>query len=312
MLIQKGTLHIGDSFVTGTQYGRVRAMQNERGKPVETAPPPSAPVQILGSSGVPQAGDTFMVVEGEAEARIIAQKRLRLKREKDFRILKRLTLTEVYDRIKEGEIRELNLIIKGDVDGSVEALSDTLARIQHKEVKVNVIHRSVGAISESDVLLAAASQAIIIGFHVRPEARAIELAAREKVDIRLYKIIYEVEADIKAALEGLLAPEIVRVNLGEAEVRALFRVPKQGVIAGSYVKSGVIRRGESAEVFRNEVKVGEGTVTSLKRFKDDVREVANGFECGIGIENLNDIHEGDIIRVYTEVEEARRLEPGTR
>jgi translation initiation factor IF-2 len=311
VLIQKGTLHIGDPFVTGTQYGRVRAIHNERGKAITTAPP-STPVQILGSGGVPQAGDTFMVVEGETEARTIAQRRLRLKREKDFRILKRLTLTEVYDRIKEGEIRELNLIIKGDVDGSVEALSDTLARIQHKEVKVNVIHRSVGAISESDVLLAAASQAIIIGFHVRPEARATELASREKVDIRLYKIIYEVEADIKAALEGLLAPEIVRVHLGEAEVRQIFRVPKLGVIAGSYVKNGTIKRNAKAEVFRNDVKIGEGTISSLKRFKDDAREVNSGFECGIGIENLNDIHEGDIIKVYTEVEEARRLEPGVK
>jgi translation initiation factor IF-2 len=311
VLIQKGTLRVGDSFVTGTQYGRVRAMVNERGKPVTEAPP-SAPVLIQGASGVPQAGDTFISVSDEGEARIIAQKRLRLKREKDFRTLKRLTLTEVYDRIKEGEIRELNLIIKGDVDGSVEALSDTLARIQHKEVKVNVIHRSVGAISESDVLLAAASQAIIIGFHVRPEARASELAAREKVDIRLYKIIYEVEADIKAALEGLLAPEIIRVNLGEAEVRQVFKIPKQGTIAGSYVKSGTIKRGASAEVLRNEIKVGEGTISSLKRFKDDVREVTSGFECGIGVENVNDIHEGDIIRAFTHVEEARRLEPGVR
>jgi translation initiation factor IF-2 len=309
VMIQKGTLRVGDSFVTGTQFGRVRAMFNERGKAVDEAPP-STPAQILGANGVPQAGDTFITVSGEAEARVIAQKRLRLKREKDFRILKRLTLTEVYDRIKEGEIRDLNLIIKGDVDGSVEALSDTLARIQHKEVKVNVIHRGVGAISESDVLLAAASQAIIIGFHVRPEARAAELAQREKVDIRLYKIIYEVEADIKAALEGLLAPEIVKVNLGEAEVRQLFKIPKLGFIAGSYVKSGLIRRGVIAEVLRNGVKVGEGTITSLKRFKDDVREVANGYECGIGIDRITDIKEGDTIRAYTEVEEARRLESG--
>lgn len=309
ILIQKGALRVGDPFVTGTQFGRVRAMFDQRGKSVEVASP-STPVQILGANGVPQAGDTFMVLADESEAREIAHKRLRLKREKDFRTLKRLTLTEVYDRIKEGQIKDLNLIIKGDVDGSVEALSDTLARIQHKEVKVNVIHRGVGAISESDVLLAAASQAIIIGFHVRPEPRAAELAQREKVDIRLYKIIYEVEADIKAALEGLLAPEIVRVNLGEAEVRQLFRVPKMGFIAGSYVKNGTIKRGAAAEVFRNGVKVGEGTITSLKRFKDDVREVNSGFECGIGIENVSDIKEGDTIRVFAEVEEARRLESG--
>jgi len=218
-------------------------------------------------------------------------------------------LTEIYDRIKEGEIKDLNLIIKGDVDGSVEALSDSLAGIQHPEVKVNVIHRSVGAISESDVLLAAASHAIVIGFHVRPESRAAELAAREKVDIRLYKIIYEVVSDIKAALEGLLTPEIIKVDVGEAEVRQLFKIPKMGFIAGSFVKTGSVKRGALAEVYRNDVKVGEGKISSLRRFKEDVREVSAGYECGIGIEPPSDLQEGDIIKVLEEVEEARRLEP---
>ena len=311
VLIQRGMLNIGDPFVTGSHYGRVRAMLNERNNIVPVAPP-STPVRILGAGGVPQAGDSFVVVGGESEAREIAQKRLRLKREKDFRHLKRFTLTEVYDRIKDGQIKDLNLIIKGDVDGSVEALSDTLAAIEHPEVKVNVIHRGVGTISESDVLLAAASQAIIVGFHVRPEPRAAELAFREKVDIRLYKIIYEVVADIKAALEGLLAPEIVRINIGEAQVRQLFRIPKAGTIAGSYVTSGIIKRGASAEIFRNDVKIGAGAITSLKRFKDDVREVASGYECGIGVDQFTEIEAGDIIRVFEEREEARRLEPGLK
>ncbi len=307
VLIQRGTLSVGDSFVTGTHFGRVRAMLNERGQTVQSAPP-STPTLILGSTGVPQAGDSFMVVNGESEARIIAQKRLRLKREKDFRHLKRLTLSEVYDRIKEGQIRDLNLIIKGDVDGSVEALSDTLAGIQHPEVKVNVIHRGVGAISESDVLLAAASQAIIIGFHVRAEPRAAELSAREKVDIRLYKIIYEAVSDIKDALEGLLAPDIVKVEVGEVEVRQLFKVPKIGFIAGSIVKTGSVKRGAKAEVFRNAIKVADGIIGSLKRFKDDAREVSAGYECGVGIEPSFDLAVGDIIKLYKEVEEARKLE----
>ena len=308
-LIQKGTLRIGDPFVAGSTHGRVRAMFNERGKQVLEAPP-STPVQVLGANSVPQAGDPFMVVLEESEAREIAQKRLRLKREKDYHMLKRLTLTDVYDKIKEGEIKDLNLIIKADVDGSAEALADTLAKIQHKEVKINVLHRGVGAISESDVLLAAASQAIIIGFHIRPESRASELASREKVDIRLYKIIYEVESDIKAALEGLLTPEIVRVNLGDIEIRQLFRITRIGVIAGCFVKSGIAKRNAKVELLRNGVKFGDGTISSLKRFKDDVREVAAGFECGITIEPGQNLEIGDIIRAYGEVEEARRLEPG--
>lgn len=309
VLIQKGTLRVGDSFVTGVHYGRVRALLNERGTPVDEANP-STPVRILGSGGVPQAGDSFTVLDGESDAREVARKRLRLKRERDFRHLRRFTLTEVFDRIKEGQIKDLNLIIKGDVDGSVEALSDSLAAIQHPEVKVNVIHRSVGAISESDVLLAAASQAIVIGFHVRPESRAAELATREKVDIRLYKIIYEVIADIKAALEGLLTPEIVRVDIAEAEVRQLFKIPNLGFIAGSFVKTGNVKRGALAEVYRNDVQVGEGKIASLRRFKEDVKEVSAGYECGIGIELLTDLQEGDLIKVFEEVEHARRLEPG--
>jgi translation initiation factor IF-2 len=306
-LIERGTLRVGDSFITGNNFGRVRAMLNERGTSVEAALP-STPVMVLGSNGVPQAGDPFTVVDSESEARTIAQKRLRLKREQDFRHLKRMTLTEVYDRIKEGEIRDLHLVIKGDVDGSVGALSDTLAAIQHPEVKIDVIHQGVGDISESDVILAAASEAVIIGFHVRAESKAADVAVREKVDIRFYDVIYEAESDIKAALEGLLAPEIVKIDIGEAEVRQVFKVPKIGSIAGSYVKNGSVKRGAMAEVYRNEELLGNAKISSLKRFKDDVREVASGFECGIGLEPFPELNEGDIIKVYQEVEEARKLE----
>jgi len=307
VLIQKGTLRVGDSFVTGTTFGRVRAMLNERSMAMDEAPP-STPALILGAGGVPQAGESFSVVDDESQARSIAQKRLRLKRERDFRRIKRMTLNEVYDRIQEGQIRDLNLIIKGDVDGSVEALSDTLAAIQHPEVKINIIHQSVGAISESDVLLAAASQAIIIGFHVRAESKAADLAVKEKVDIRLYKIIYEAESNIKAALEGLLAPEIIKIEIGEAEVRQVFKVPKIGSVAGSFVKNGSMKRGALAEIYRNEELLGKGKISSLRRFKDDVKEVMFGYECGIGIDPFPELMEGDIIRVYEEVEEARKLE----
>jgi translation initiation factor IF-2 len=307
VLIKKGTLRVGDPFVTGSYFGKVRALFDERGNRVSEALP-STPVRILGSSGVPQAGDSFTVLSSESEAREVSQKRLRLKRERDSRHLKRFTLTEIYDRIKEGQIKDLHLIIKGDVDGSVEALSDSLAAIEHPEVKVNVIHRGVGAISESDVLLAAASQAIVVGFHVRPEPRAAEIAAREKVDIRLYKIIYEVVSDIKAALEGLLTPEIIKVDIGEAEVKQLFKIPGLGLIAGSMVKTGSVKRNALVEVHRNDVQVGEGIVSSLRRFKEDVKEVSAGYECGIGIESFPSLQESDIIKVFEEVEKARRLE----
>ena len=269
---------------------------------------PSFPVLVLGSDGVPQAGDTFFVAESDSEAKEISQKRLRLKRERDFRLINRIKLTDVYDRIKEGQIRELNLIIKGDVDGSVEALSDTLSKISHKEVAVRVIHRGVGAINESDIMLAAASQAIIIGFHTRPDYKAADLAQREGVDIKLYKIIYEVESDIKKALEGLLKPEIVETKTGHAEVRQLIKIPKIGYIAGSFVRDGQIRRGAKCRILRNDVLVGEATVSSLKRFKDDVREVQAGFECGIGTTNIQDAQIGDIIETYMLEEKTRTLE----
>lgn len=307
VLVQKGILNIGNPFVTGIHNGKVRAMFNEKGQTVEEVTP-SIPVMVLGCHGVPQAGDTFFVANSDSEAKIISQKRLRLKRERDFRLINRIKLTNVFDRIKEGQIRELNLIIKGDVDGSVEALSDTLSKITHEEVAVKVIHRGVGAINESDVMLAAASQAIIIGFHTRPDLKATDLAQREHVDIKLYKIIYKVESDIKKSLEGLLRPEIIERNIGKAEVRQLIKIPRIGIIAGSIVKEGVIRRGAYCKIIRNDVLIGKTTIGSLKRFKDDVREVQTGYECGIGISDLSDVEIGDMIEVFVNEEIARTLD----
>lgn len=306
-LVQKGTLKIGDPFVSGAYYGRVRAMFDERGNPLKNAGP-SMPVLVLGAAGTPQAGDTFLVTKTEAEAREISAKRIRLKREQDLRQIKRFTLTDIYQQIEEGKVKDLNLVIKGDVDGSVEALSDTLEKISTSEVRVRVIHKGVGSINESDVLLAAASSAIVIGFHVRPDIRAREVASKEKVDMRLYEVIYEVESDIKKALEGLLEPEISETVSGAAEVKDVFRVSKVGQVAGCSVKEGNIKRGDKVRVIRDGLVAYNGIISSLKRFKDDVREVTSGLECGIRIEDYNDIKTGDIIEAYQVTELSRKLE----
>ena len=307
VLVQDGTLRVGDAFVTGLYSGRVRALLNEWGQPVEKAGP-SSPVQVLGIEGVPQAGDSFIVLGEERKAREISQKRRQLKAEHDARRREhRMTLADFNRRIKEGAVRDLGLILKADVDGSAEALSSALTELSTDEVRINVIHQGVGAISESDVLLAAASDAIVIGFHVRPDVRAREMAAREHVDIRLYRVIYETVEDLKAALSGLLAPEINEKILGSASVREVFRVPSVGVIAGSFVQSGNIRRNASARVLRDHVVIYEGEVASLRRFKEDVREVAAGYECGIGIGNFNDLKVGDTIEAFEMVETARQL-----
>jgi translation initiation factor IF-2 len=306
-LVQKGILKIGDPFVSGAYYGRVRAMFDERGNPVKNAGP-SMPVLVLGASGTPQAGDTFLVTKTEAEAREISAKRIRLKREQDLRQIKKLSLTDIYQQIEEGKVKDLNLVIKGDVDGSVEALSDTLEKISTSEVRVRVIHKGVGSINESDVLLAAASSAIVIGFHVRPDIRAREVASKEKVDMRLYEVIYEVESDIKKALEGLLEPEISETISGSAEVKDVFKIPKVGQVAGCSVKEGNIKRGDKVRVIRDGLVAYTGTISSLKRFKDDVREVTSGLECGIRIEDYNDIKTGDIIEAYQVRELSRKLE----
>lgn len=306
VLVQEGRLQVGDPFITGMFSGRVRAMLDERGLSVATAGP-SRPVQVLGLAGLPQAGDTFHVVENEREARDISQKRQQLRREQEFHRVRRVSLSDIHNQIETGNMEELRLIIKGDVDGSVEALQDALLQIEHEEVQLSVIHRAVGAISESDILLASASDAIIIGFNVRPDANAREVATRERVDIRLYRVIYEVVEDIRAALSGLLAPKIEENVQGEAQVRELFQVPRIGTIAGCLVSQGLIHRTTNARVLRDGVVIYEGRIGSLRRFKDDVREVQNGFECGIGIENFNDVKVGDVIETYERVETTRTI-----
>jgi translation initiation factor IF-2 len=307
VLIQKGTLRVGNSFVTGLYSGKVRAMLDERGKNLAQAGP-STPVQILGSSGVPQVGDSFRATETDQEAKEISAKRLRLQREKEFRKIKRITLKEVKDQIAEGRVKALNLIIKGDVVGSIEALSDTLEKISTPELRVNVLHKSTGAINESDVLLAAASQAIIIGFHVRPDLRAREIAQREKVDIRLHTIIYEVEKEIKAALEGMLEPEIKENVTGVVEIREVFKVSKIGQVGGGMVQQGVVKRGDKVRVIRDGLVIYDGIISSLKRFKEDVKEVSSGFECGLKIENYEDLKAADTIEAYEQIEVAKKLE----
>ena len=306
VLVQRGTLRVGDAFVAGMTSGKVRAMLNERGARVTDAGP-STPVEVLGWSSAPQAGDTFAVMEDEREARELASKRSQLQREQEFRQFRHVTLTDLYSQIQAGKVSDLLVVLKGDVDGSVEALEDSLTKLSTSEVQLRVIHRGVGQISESDVLLAAASNAVIIGFHVKPDPKAIELAAKEKVDVRLYEIIYEAVADVKDAMSGLLKPEIRESVIGTAEVRQIFRTTKSGVVAGCMVLSGAIQRSAKARLIREGQTVWDGKIESLRRFKDDVREVASGYECGIALENRDDIKEKDTIEAYILEEVARRL-----
>ncbi|MCC6963662.1 MAG: translation initiation factor IF-2 [candidate division Zixibacteria bacterium] len=306
IIMEKGMLHIGDPIVAGIHSGRVRALINDRGERRDVVLP-GEPAQVVGLAGVPQAGDSFMGVESEAEAREISIKRQQIRREHEHRQVKRVSLMNVYDQIKEGERKDLNIVIKGDVDGSVQVLRDTLEKISNEEVRVNVIHYGVGAITESDILLAAASDAIVIGFHVRPDSRAREVAAREKIDVRLYTIIYEAESDIRKALEGMLEPDKEERITGVALVKDTFRVPKIGVIAGCYVQSGTIHRSDHARIIRDSISVYSGAINSLRRFKDDAREVPAGMECGIKIENFDDVKAGDLIEAFETVEVARKL-----
>ncbi len=306
VLVQSGTLEIGDDFVVGLHGGRVRALQDERGQAVESVGP-GLPVRVLGLEGVPQAGDSLIVLEAE-RVREIVTRRQQLEREKEMRRRAKGTrLEDLFERIQAGEQALLNIVIKGDTDGSVQALSDSLERLGTPEVAVDVIHRAVGGISESDVLLASTSEALIIGFHVRPTPNAQAIADREGVEIRIYNVIYEAVEDIRLAMEGLLAPEKREVTMGTAEIRQLFRVPKVGTIAGSYVSSGTIRRNLPVRLLRDQVQIYEGRIGSLKRFKDDVREVRDGFECGISIEGYNDLKVGDVIECYQVEEIARTL-----
>jgi translation initiation factor IF-2 len=307
VLVQQGTLKVGDAFVAGQQSGKVRAMTNERGKPVKEAPP-STPVEVLGWAGNPQAGDTFAVLEDEREARELAGRRQQLAREQEHRKGGRITLEELHQQMKTGEVGELNLVLKGDVDGSVEALAEAFSKLGSSEVKIRVLRQGVGQISESDVLLAAASNAVIVGFHVRPDPKARELANREKVDIRLYQVIYEAVDDVKKALAGLLRPEIKETVTGTAEVRNVFTLSKAGTVAGCLVVSGTIQRSSKARLVRKNDVLFDGRFASLKRFKDDVREVQAGFECGIGLEGFDAIQVGDHIEAYTREELARTLD----
>jgi len=307
ILVQNGTLRVGDDFICGQYSGRVRAMYDERGG-TEADAGPSTPVQILGFEGVPEAGDSFLAMDDAAAARDIAQKRQRLEREAQHRRSGRVkTLEDFMAEAAAGGVATLRIIIKADQGGPAEALADALAQLSTAEVKVEVVHRGVGAITESDVLLARASGAIIIGFHVRPDSNARAAADRERVEIRTYRIIYEAVEEVKLAMEGLLAPEKKEVVLGEAEVRQIFKIAKIGTIAGCFVRSGVIPRTGRVRVIRNGVEVYDGTLASLKRFKDDVREVREGFECGIGIENFNDVKVSDLIESYRIEEVARSL-----
>lgn len=306
MLVEAGTMRIGDVILVGRHYGRVRAMHDEHGKALAEAGP-SQPVSVLGIGGAPSAGDKFNVMDDEKEAKTIAQKREQLYREQGLRTTKHITLDEIGRRLAIGDFKELNVIVKGDVDGSIEALSDALLNLSTEEIQVNVIHKGVGAITEADVNLASASDAVIIGFQVRPSLSARKLAENEQIDIRLYSVIYKAIEELKAAMEGMLSPDIEEKIVGSAEIRETFDITKVGTIAGCYVTEGSIKRSSKIRVIRDGIVIHTGTLGSLKRFKDDVREVKNNYECGLNIDKFNDIKIGDIVEAFEEVEVARKL-----
>jgi translation initiation factor IF-2 len=306
LIVEKGTLKIGDVIVAGTQAGRIRAMHNERGVSMKEAGP-ATPVSILGLNGASNAGDKFNVMEDEREARQIATKREQLLREQGLRTQKVLTLDEIGRRLALGDFKELNIIVKGDVDGSVEALADSLMKLSTDQVQVNIIHKAVGQISESDVLLATASDAIIIGFQVRPSAGARKIAERDNVDIRLYSIIYQAIEEIKDAMEGMLSPDIKEEILGTAEVRETFKITKVGTVAGCFVIEGKLVRNNKIRLIRDGIVIYTGALGSLKRFKDDVKEVTHGYECGLNIDKFNDLKVGDLIESFHQVEVAKKL-----
>jgi translation initiation factor IF-2 len=306
MLVETGTLRVGDTILVGRNYGKVKAMQDEHGNILKEVGP-SRPVSVLGVNGAPSAGDTFHVLDDEKEAKAISIKREQLYREQGLRTTKHITLDEIGRRLAIGDFKELNLIVKGDVDGSIEALSDSLLRLSTEEIQVNIIHKGVGAISEADVNLASASDAIILGFQVRPSMQARKLAELEQIDIRLYSIIYKAIDEIKAAMEGMLSPDIEEKVIGTAEIRETFDISKVGTIAGCFVTDGVIKRNSKIRIIRDGIVIHEGDLGSLKRFKDDVKEVKNNYECGLNIEKYNDIKSGDVIEAYEQVEVARKL-----
>ena len=306
ILVQNGTLRVGDYLVAGSNHGKVRAMLDERGKPVKEAGP-STPVTILGLDGAPTAGDKFRVFEDERDAKQVATKREQLQREQTIRTQKHITLDEIGRRIALGDFKELNIILKGDVDGSVEALTDSLQKLSTEEIHINILHKGVGQITESDVLLASASDAIVIGFNVRPGVSAKEIADREEIEIRNYSIIYDAINDVKEAMEGMLSPELKEQVTGNIEIRETFKVSKVGTIAGCMVLDGKVTRNSNIRLIRDGVVIHDGELASLKRFKDDVKEVTKGYECGLNIKNYNDIQVGDIIEAYETVEVKKKL-----
>jgi translation initiation factor IF-2 len=301
VLVKAGTLRIGDIVLAGSCFGHIKAMYNERGNKVDIVGP-ATPALILGLNGAPQAGDKFNVMLSDREAKDIATKRSQLQREQDLRTQKHITLDEIGRRIAIGNFQELNIIVKGDVDGSVEALSDSLIKLSTQKIQLNIIHKAVGQISESDILLAAASNAIIVGFQVRPSLSARKLAEKEQIDIRLYSIIYNAIEEIKAAMEGMLIPELREDIVATLEIRETFKITKVGTVAGCYVKEGKITRNTRVRIIRDGIVIYTGELGSLKRFKDDVKEVVGGYECGLNIHNFNNIEVGDIIEGFQEVE----------
>ncbi len=306
VLVKAGTLKIGDIMLAGSCFGHIKAMYNERGYKVDEVGP-ATPTLILGLNGAPQAGDKFNVMDSDREAKDIATKRAQLQREQGLRTQKHITLDEIGRRIAIGNFQELNIIVKGDVDGSVEALSDSLIKLSTPEIQLNIIHKAVGQISESDVLLAAASNAIIVGFQVRPSLSARKLAEKEEIDVRLYSIIYNAIEEIRSAMEGMLMPEVREEIVATLEIREIFKVTKVGTVAGCYVKEGKITRNTRVRIIRDGIVIYTGELGSLKRFKDDVKEVVGGYECGLNIHNFNDIKPGDIVEGYQEFEVKKTL-----
>ncbi len=308
VLIQSGTLKNGDNFVCGLEYGRVRAMFDDRGERVELATP-SIPVEVQGFSGVPQAGDEFIVLENERIAKQVAQMRQQKQREAAMAKLSKVTLEKLYERFKEGMVKELNLILKADVQGSIEALTQALTELGNKDIKVSIIHTGAGDITETDIMLASASNAIVIGFNVRTNPKAQMLAEQEQVDVRFYDIIYNLVNDVHSALEGMLEPIFEERPMGRVEVRQVFSISKLGTIAGSYVLDGKVERNALVRVKRKDKVIYEGKIASLKRFKDDVKEVQAGYECGVGLDKFNALQAGDILEVYHLEEVKPHLEP---
>jgi translation initiation factor IF-2 len=307
VIVQRGTLRVGDSFVAGIWPGKVRALYNDKGQKIAEAPP-AMPVEVVGFDSIPNAGDPFQATDTERTARVIGTKRQELRRMEEAKEVKKVTLANLYEQIKEGQIQDLKVVIKADVHGSVEALKTALERLSTPEVRLSVIHSGAGAINESDVLLASTSNALIIGFHVRPSSPAQLVADREKVEIRKYNIIYDAVEDIRSAMEGMLKPELKEEQIGTVEVRNVFKISRIGTIAGCHVTQGKVRRTSDVRLIRDDVEIYKGRISSLKRFKDDAREVEQGFECGIGLENFNDIKVGDVLEAYETRELARKIE----